>query len=76
MQTDAVDIARPAEPGRREGHRRARPGLRGAPALLCAISDALGGHYFNRDARDARHDRQRGAPGRPQSHKPLQVNTA
>jgi xanthine dehydrogenase molybdenum-binding subunit len=45
-----------------------------AAALLCAISDALGGHYFNRTpvVPDMIIN---AAAGRPQSHKPLQVNT-
>ncbi len=43
-------------------------------ALVCAISDALGGHYFNRTpvVPDMIIN---AASGRPQSHKPLQVNT-
>ena len=65
---------RPAEPGRREGHRRAGAGLRGG-ALLCAISDALGGHYFNRTPVMADMI-VNAAAKREQSHKPLQVNTA
>jgi len=45
-----------------------------AAALLCAISDALGGHYFNRTpvVPDMIIN---AAAGRPQSHRPLQVNT-
>ncbi|HLB31427.1 MAG TPA: xanthine dehydrogenase family protein molybdopterin-binding subunit [Gammaproteobacteria bacterium] len=45
-----------------------------ASALLCAISDALGGHYFNRTpvVTDMIIN---AAAGRPQSHKPLAVNT-
>jgi hypothetical protein len=46
-----------------------------AAALLCAISDALGGHYFNRTPVVADMI-VNAAAGRPQSHKPLQVNTA
>ena len=66
--------AGPVEPGGREGHRRARRWAR-ASALLCAISDALGGHYFNRTP--VMPDMIVNAlAGRPQSHKPLQVNTA
>ncbi len=43
-------------------------------ALLCAISDALGGHYFNRSPVVA--DMIINAvEGRSQSHRPLQVNT-
>jgi xanthine dehydrogenase molybdenum-binding subunit len=45
-----------------------------AAALLCAISDALGGHYFNRNPIVA--DMVvNAASGRPQSHGPLQVNS-
>lgn len=45
-----------------------------AAALLCAISDALGGHVFNRTP--VRPDMiVNAAAGRPQSYKPLQVNT-
>jgi phage tail protein X len=42
--------------------------------LLCAISDALGGHYFNRTpvVTDMIIN---AAAGQAQSHKPLQVNT-
>jgi len=46
-----------------------------AAALLGAISDALGGHYFNRTPVTPDHI-VNAAAGRPQSHKPLQVNTA
>jgi CO/xanthine dehydrogenase Mo-binding subunit len=44
-----------------------------AAALLCAISDALGGHVFNRTPvmQDMILNH---ASGRPQSHGPLQVN--
>ncbi|HUK01291.1 MAG TPA: xanthine dehydrogenase family protein molybdopterin-binding subunit [Steroidobacteraceae bacterium] len=46
----------------------------GASALLSAISDALGGHLFNRTP--VRTDAiVNAAANRPQSHKPLQVNT-
>ena len=46
-----------------------------AAALLCAISDALGGHYFNRTP--VMPDMiVNAAAKREQSHKPLQVNTA
>jgi CO/xanthine dehydrogenase Mo-binding subunit len=45
-----------------------------AAALLCAISDALGGHYFNRTPIVA--DMVVNAvAGRAQAHRPLQVNT-
>jgi hypothetical protein len=42
---------------------------------LCAISDALGGHYFNRTP-VVPDMVVNAAAERPQSHKPLQVNTA
>ena len=46
-----------------------------AAALVCAISDALGGHYFNRTPVVA--DMIVNAvAGRPQSHRPLEVSTA
>ena len=45
-----------------------------AAALLCAISDALGGHYFNRTP--VMPDMIiNAAAERPQSHGPLAVNT-
>jgi CO/xanthine dehydrogenase Mo-binding subunit len=47
----------------------------GSSALLCAISDALGGHYFNRVPVTRDHI-VNALANRPQSHKPLQVNTA
>ena len=43
-------------------------------AILCAISDALGGHLFNRTPIVA-DEIINVAANRPQSHKPLQVNT-
>jgi CO/xanthine dehydrogenase Mo-binding subunit len=45
-----------------------------AAALLCALSEALGGHYFNRTPVVADMI-VNAASGRPQSHRPLQVNT-
>lgn len=45
-----------------------------ASALVCAISDALGGHYFNRTPITADMI-VNAASGRVQSHKPLQTNT-
>ena len=65
---------RSAEPGRREGHRRAGAGLRRGRAALrdfrCARRPLLQPH-----AGDARHI-VNAAAKREQSHKPLQVNTA
>jgi xanthine dehydrogenase molybdenum-binding subunit len=46
-----------------------------ASALLCAISDALGGHYFNRTP-IVPDMIVNAVTGRPQSHGPLDVNTA
>ena len=47
----------------------------GAASLLCAISDAMGGYTFNRTPVTG--DQIVNALAkRPQSHKPLQVNTA
>ncbi len=46
-----------------------------ASALLCAISDALGGHYFYRSP-VVTDMIVNAAAGRPQSHKPLQTHTA
>ena len=43
-------------------------------ALLCAISDALGGYYFNRTPVVADMI-VNAAVGQEQSHRPLQVNT-
>ena len=45
-----------------------------AAALLCAISEALDGHYFNRTPIVADMI-VNAAAGRPQAHRPLQVNT-
>ena len=46
-----------------------------ASALVCAISDALGGHYFARTPIVADMI-VNAAAGREQSHRPLQVSTA
>ena len=73
MRTAAVDIADPMSP---VGSRGVGEPVQGcaASALLCAISDALGGHYFNRVP--VLPDMiVNAASGRSQSHKPLQVNT-
>jgi CO/xanthine dehydrogenase Mo-binding subunit len=74
MQTAAVEIADPQNPIGAKGIGEPVQGC-AAAALLCAISDALGGHYFNRTPVVA--DMIVNAvTGRPQSHTPLQVNTA
>ena len=44
-------------------------------ALVCAISAALEGHYFNRTP-IVRDMIVNASAGRSQSHKPLQINTA
>jgi len=74
MLTGAVDIADPQNPVGAKGVGEPVQGCATA-ALLCAISDALGGHYFNRTP--VLPDMiVNAAMGREQSHKPLQVNTA
>jgi CO/xanthine dehydrogenase Mo-binding subunit len=74
MQTAAVEIADPQNPVGAKGIGEPVQGC-AAAALLCAISDALGGHYFNRTP--VMPDMIVNAvAGRPQSHQPLQVNTA
>jgi len=45
-----------------------------AAALLCAMSEALGGHYFNRNPVVPDMIVNAGA-GRTAPHRPLQVNT-
>jgi CO/xanthine dehydrogenase Mo-binding subunit len=74
MATDAVGIADPQNPVGAKGIGEPVQGC-AAAALLCAISDALGGHYFNRTP-VVTDMIVNAAAGRPQSHKPLQVNTA
>jgi CO/xanthine dehydrogenase Mo-binding subunit len=74
MTTDAVGIPDPQNPVGAKGIGEPVQGC-AAAALLGAISDALGGHYFNRTP--VTPDQiVNAASGRPQSHKPLQVNTA
>ncbi len=74
MTARYVDIADPNNPVGAKGMGEPPQGA-AAAALLCAISDALGGHIFNRTP----------VVGdmvvnfvseRPQSHTPMQVNTA
>lgn len=73
MGAFAVDKPDPQNPVGAKGIAEPVQGC-AAAALLCAISDALGGHYFNRTPVVA--DMViNAASGRPQSHKPLQVNT-
>jgi CO/xanthine dehydrogenase Mo-binding subunit len=74
MATAAVDVADPQNPIGAKGIGEPVQGC-AAAALLCAISDALGGHYFHRSP--VTPDMiVNAAAGRPQSHQPLQVNTA
>ena len=69
----ATDIADPNNPVGVKGVGEPLMGC-AAAALLCAISDALGGHYFNRNPIVA--DMVvNAANGRSQPHRPLQVNT-
>jgi len=74
MQVAWVDVADPQNPVGAKGIGEPVQGC-AAAALLCAISDALGGHYFNRTP--VMPDMiVNAAAGREQSHNPLQVNTA
>lgn len=74
MRADAVDQPDPQSPLGTKGIGEPVMGA-GSAALLCAISDALGGHYFNRIP--VTPDQiVNAASGREQSHSPLQVNTA
>ena len=73
MDSDAVDEPDPQNPVGAKGIGEPLMGCAGA-ALICAISDALGGHYFNRTP-VVPDMILNAASGRPQSHKPLQVNT-
>jgi xanthine dehydrogenase molybdenum-binding subunit len=73
MGTAAVDIADPQNPVGTKGAGEPVMGS-AASALICAISDALGGHYLNRTP--IMTDMiVNAAAGQTQSHKPLQVNT-
>ncbi|MEE8544157.1 MAG: xanthine dehydrogenase family protein molybdopterin-binding subunit [Gammaproteobacteria bacterium] len=74
MQWAAVDIADPQNPVGAKGIGEPVEGCATA-ALLCAISDAMGGHYFNR-CPVVPDMIVNAAAGRQQSHGPLQVNTA
>jgi CO/xanthine dehydrogenase Mo-binding subunit len=74
MKTAWLDIADPQNPVGSRGIGEPVQGC-AAAALLCAISEALGGHYFNRTP--VMPDMiVNAAAKRPPSHKPLQVNTA
>jgi xanthine dehydrogenase molybdenum-binding subunit len=73
MAWAAVDQADPNNPVGVKGVGEPLMGC-AAAALLCAISDALGGHYFNRNPVVADMI-VNAASGRPQAYRPLQVNT-
>ena len=74
METLAVDIQDPQNPVGSKGIGEPVQGCATA-AVLAAIADALGGHYFNRVP--VLPDMiVNAAAGRGQSHKPLQVSTA
>lgn len=70
---DAVDIPDPQNPVGAKGIGEPLMGC-ATSALLCAISDALGGHYFNRTP-VVPDMIVNAAAGQEQSHSPLQVNT-
>ncbi len=73
MDWAAVEIPDPQNPVGAKGVGEPLMGCATA-ALLCAISDALGGHDFNRTPITADMI-VNAAAGRPQSHGPLDVNT-
>jgi xanthine dehydrogenase molybdenum-binding subunit len=74
MKTAWLDIADEQNPVGSKGIGEPVQGC-AAAALLCAISEALGGHYFNRTP--VMPDMiVNAAAKREPSHKPLQVNTA
>lgn len=73
MNWAAVDLPDPQNPVGAKGIGEPIQGC-AAAALVCAISDALGGHYFNRVPITADMI-VNAASGRPQSHMPLQTNT-
>jgi CO/xanthine dehydrogenase Mo-binding subunit len=74
MKTLAVDIEDPQNPVGAKGIGEPVEGCATA-AVLAAIADALGGHYFNR-APVLPDMIVNAAAGREQSHRPLQVSTA
>jgi len=74
MRASAVDQPAPSSPLGTKGVGEPVMGAASA-SLLCAISDALGGHYFNRVPVTA-DQIVNAAADQAQSHEPLQVNTA
>jgi CO/xanthine dehydrogenase Mo-binding subunit len=73
MEWTAVDIADPQSPMGTRGMGEPVMGC-AAAALVSAISDALGGHYFNRTP-IVTDMIVNVLAGQEQSHKPLQVAT-
>ncbi len=73
MDWAAIDKADPQNPVGAKGIGEPIQGC-AAAALLCAISDALGGHYFNRSPVTTDMIIN-AASGQEQSHRPLQTNT-
>ncbi len=73
MDWAAVGIADPENPVGAKGIGEPLMGC-AAAALLCAISDALGGHYFNRNP-IVTDMIVNAAASRPQSTRPLAANT-
>ena len=73
MDWAAIDKADPQNPVGAKGIGEPIQGC-AAAALLCAISDAMDGHYFNRSPVTADMI-VNAASGRTQSHRPLQTNT-
>jgi len=74
MHASAVNLPDPSNPVGAKGVGEPPFGA-AASALLCAISDALGGHVFNRTPVTADQIVNH-LSGQGQSHKPLQVSTA
>ena len=74
MASTAVALEDPQNPVGAKGMGEPPLGC-AAAALVCAISDALGGHYFNRTP-IVPDMIVNAASGREPSHHPLQVNTA
>jgi len=74
MRTAAVGLTDPQNPVGAKGMAEPPLGCAGS-AVVCAISDALGGHYFNRTP-VVSDMIVNAVTGRAQSHQVLQVNTA
>jgi CO/xanthine dehydrogenase Mo-binding subunit len=72
MGWDAVDQPDPQNPVGAKGVGEPLEGA-ASSALICAISEALGGYMFNRTP-VVTDMILNAAAGRPQSHKPLQTN--